>query len=700
MFKEKIGWKETGVLILIAYLFSFVVRLIWVWQFKDRPDFHWNGQLMINTNDGYFFASAVQYLLSGAHADNPRVPLAIQSYPGFVYLSYFFTKYTPFSLETVILYMPAVISSLVVVPLILVGKLIRRPWAGFFAALLGSIAWSYYNRTMVGYYDTDMFSVLLQFTIFYFFLLTIYDKRVRNVLWLAGALILYPFFYPQGLSLIYVMYLLWILYQLVFQYRERSTYLFIILASVALWEVPLWFKVLLVVGGFILLKQGGERIGTRGLVVLAAGAVAVFFVTGDMFTLILSKLSAYLERGVEEKGLHFYQVIQTVREAGKISWETVANRIIGHPVLLAASLIGYILLVLRHRPFVLALPLIGVGVFAHWAGLRFTVYAAPFAAFSLIYLFRELAGLLHDKRAAAILFVTLSLASLVPNILHVIRYKVPTVMSRAEVEDLTRLNRVASSRDYTLAWWDYGYPIWFYADTSTLIDGAKHHDDNFFISKILQTDSPELAANLGRLAVETYVDSNYSTLASALFHNGKKDQKDPNLLLGRLATDTYPLPKKSREIYLYLPYRMMGIFPTVMLFGNLDPKTGKALRKPLFMTTAPVGGQGDLLQLSNGLLLDLKEGYLLEGQKKKIPLKRLAVAVLQKDMKIKTETFSYRPDAQYSAVYLKSYRRVVLMDNQTFRSIYVQMFMLGNYDDRLFEPVVLSPYSRIYRLKR
>ncbi len=39
----------------------------------------------------------------------------------------------------------------------------------FFAALLGSITVSYYNRTMVGYYDTDMFSVLLQFAIFYSF---------------------------------------------------------------------------------------------------------------------------------------------------------------------------------------------------------------------------------------------------------------------------------------------------------------------------------------------------------------------------------------------------------------------------------------------------------------------------------------------------------------------------------------------------
>ena len=56
--------------------------------------------------------------------------------------------------------MPAIISSLVVIPIILIARLYNQTLWGFFAALLGSIAWSYYNRTMAGYYDTDMFSAI------------------------------------------------------------------------------------------------------------------------------------------------------------------------------------------------------------------------------------------------------------------------------------------------------------------------------------------------------------------------------------------------------------------------------------------------------------------------------------------------------------------------------------------------------------
>lgn len=700
MFKEKeLGYKELGLLILIAYAFSFIVRMIWVFQFQDNPNFIWNDQLMINTNDGYFFASAVEYLLNGSHADNPRVHIAIDSYPGMVYATYFLTKYTPFSLETVILYLPAVISSLVVIPLVLTGKLIKLPWVGFFAALLGSIVWSYYNRTMIGYYDSDMFSVFLQFTVLYFFLLTIYVKEDKNVLWLAFALLIYPYFYPQGLSLIYAIFMLWTLYQLVFQRKEQHSYLFIIVASVALWAVPVWVKVILIILAFSFLEQIKNKIDSKKFLYLTLLALLVFFFFGNVFSLILDKISIYLNRGVEDSGLHFYQVIQTVREAGSISWETVSDRIIGHPLLLVLSIVGYTLLVIKYKPFILALPLIGIGVFAHWAGLRFTVYAVPVAAFSVIYLFYILSQYIENKKMAYGVFTVLSILALQPNIQHIIEYKVPTVLNTQEVKDLDALNKIASSKDYTLSWWDYGYPIWYYGDTSTLIDGAKHHNDNFIISKIMQTTSPELASNLSRLAVETYVDSNYSIAANVLFKNGKADQLDPNLLLSELEDPNYKLPKNTRDIYLYLPYRMMSIFPTVAVFGNLDLTTGKEERKIAFYPTSAVSNKDGIIAFSNGITFDTKKGEISLGQQSK-SVKYFIVTQNTIEGKTQLQSQPYHADGEYAVVYMQSYGQFVVMDTAIFNSTYVQMFMLEKYDHNLFELVVSSPYSKIYKLKK
>jgi len=419
----------------------------------------------------------------------------------------------------------------------------------------------------------------------------------------------------------------------------------------------------------------------------------IFLLFGNVFSLIWSKIEIYTQRGVQESGLHFYQVIQTVREAGSISWETVANRIIGGPILLVLSIVGYIILLFKHKQFLIALPLIGVGIFAHWAGLRFTVYAVPVAAFSVIYLFYFLSKQVKDKKIGYLLFVFASLLSLYPNITHIIDYRVPTVLNKAEVQDLVKLDEIASSKDYTLSWWDYGYPIWYYSDTSTLIDGAKHHNDNYIISKIMFSTSPAQVANLSRLAVETYVNSNYRVVADQLF---KEDHKK---LLNDLQNKDYQLPKKTRDVYLYLPYRMMRIFPTVGLFGNIDLTTGQKERNIAFYPTHVVKQNGPQLLFSNGIIFNMQTGTL-SIQDRVVKVKRFDAVQYQSHGKSKYKSELMNIDGAYCVIYLKTYEQFVVVDKKTYDSAYVQMFMLGKYDKDLFELVVSSPYSKIYKIKR
>lgn len=694
--KNELNWKEIGILIVLAYAFSFVLRLIWVWEFQETSNFYWNGQLMINTNDGYFFASAVEYLLNGTHAENPRVPIALESYPGVVYATYLLVQLTPMSLETAILYAPSIIASLVVIPIILTGILIRLPWVGFVAALLGSIAWSYYNRTMTGYYDSDMFSVLLQFTVLYLFLLTIYSKDKINILWLVGVIFVYPFFYPQGLSLIYAVFALWVIYQLIYQRHEENSYLFIVIASVSLWTVPVVIKLLIVLLLIATFEQIKKHLDTQKLFYLVLITLGIFLLFGNVFNLILAKISIYTARGVEESGLRFFQVIQTVREAGTISWEVVANRISGHPILWGLSLIGYVVLVLKHKQFLIALPLLGIGVFSHWAGLRFTVYAVPMSAFALVYLFYTLGKVfIKDKIAFIGVFSVLSILALTPNIIHIVDYKVPTVMNKAEVEDLEKLDTIADAKDFTLTWWDYGYPLWFYSETSTLIDGGKHHNDNFIISKLMLSSSQEQVANLSRLAVETYVNSNYKVVANELF----SVQEDPQILLNALKNPDYKLPDKTRDIYLYLPYRMMRIFPTIAAFGNLNLMTGQKERNIAFYPTRAVSQQGTNIIFANGISFNTQTGKLKIGQQE-ANVYRFDISQYQSNARSKVDSNLMHINGNYCVVYLKSYNDFVIMDRQTYESSYVQMFMLEKYNKELFELVISSPYSKIYKLKR
>lgn len=686
-------------LMLLAYAFSFAIRMIWVWQFQDASSFYWNEQIMINTNDGYFFASGVQKTLEGLHATNPRV-FGWLDY-GVIFFTTLLVKFTPMSLETAILYMPAIVSSLVVIPIILIARLYKQTLWGFFAALLGSIAWSYYNRTMTGYYDTDMFSAMAPMFILFFLMKSTLDFNLKSALYAALAIVVYPFLYDQGQAIVYAMGIIYGLYMLLYHREEKTTYASLALVFLSLIPITTLgidepysylFQIVLIIGLYLLFSIG--NLSTKQLMMTAGLFFTLFLLLGNVFGLIIGKVMSYTMQEAAEGGLQFYGVNQTVREAGKIPFETFANRTSGSVVGVMIALIGYVVLVIRHRAFILALPLIGIGIFALWGGLRFTVYAVPVAALSAIYLFFVVAEYIHDVKAKYAFIVVATALMIYPNITHIIGYRVPTVLNNLEVKDLDRLKEISDPKDYTLSWWDYGYPIWYYSDTSTLIDGGKHNNDNYIISKIMQTPSQELAANMSRLAVETYVDSNYSIVADELFK-----EKNPNLLLRQLRDPSYQLPEKTRDVYLYLPYRMLNIFPTVAVFGNINLKIGKKERTIHFYPTTAKSQQGSKTLLSNGIIFDAAKGEI-ELRGKSFKVYRFDMVQYKPNGKSLVQSQLTHIDGKFCVVFLQSYNRIVVMDRETYNSTYVQMFMLEKYDKNLFELMISSPYSKIYKLKK
>ncbi len=726
--EENIQKKEIIVFIVLAFVFSIAVRLYWYYWASGIDGFYWNGQVMINTNDGYYFASGAQKELFGMHQFNPLVPGFWDR--GLVFITTILAKVLPFSLDSIILFMSAIFSSFIVVPLVLLGRLYGISWVGFFAAILASVVWSYYNRTMIGYYDTDMFSVSILMFIFYFLVASIKRKNYQDIFWAAVIGAIYPFFYVPGQNVLYGLIIAYTIYLAIFHRKDSFFYPSLILLYVSLFPLFFIFKLILVISTFIALKK--EFIPKQYEKYLAFGVIAIFFLWSDALLRIWQKIDAYFfKHGTENQGLHFFKVMQTVREASSIPFETLANRISGHVATFLLAMVGYIVLLFKERSFWISLVLVGLGLFAITGGLRFTIYAVPFMAFSLVYLFWFMFYKIEKKVLKYTLVGVLTIFALIPNIIHVIEYKVPTVFTKKEVADLNRLKNVGSSKDFVLTWWDYGYPIWYYADKCTLIDGGKHNHDNFIVSKILSTSSQLQAARLARISVETYVKQvewykRYKEegldlseipeefifrkkgkksfianpgfpVADVIFQNGKKSQIDPNDFLEELKYGDVKLPKKTREIYVYLPLRMMEIFPTVKLFSSIDLKTGKKSSSFIFYSER-FKDTKDLLIFERGVALDKKSGVLLIG-KQKVPIKEFFTVGYTKGGKVVKQKQSLRKNAPLSVIFLSSYQSFLIVDDEMLNSLYIQMFVFDNYDKELFEPVVISPWSKIYRVK-
>ena len=689
--------KQFFILVMVAYVFSIAVRLIWVYQFNGYDNFLWNNQLMINTNDGYYFAEDARNMLAGltSYKVNNNGAVAIMT----VYLA----KILPFDFETIILYMPTFLGSLLSIPLVLLGFTLKRPYMGFIAGLFASIVWSYYNRTMTGYYDSDMLNIVTPMFVLWSILHALIVQKNRFLVLMIFFMIVSQWWYPKNISLNTAMLFMGAMYVMIKDRHNIFNLKLIAFGLIGLSLIPVGLKVLVSILLFSLFHFR-ESLSKKNIWFILLGLGLLYVMSGSLNS-ILSSLNLYVVNRffpshTISEGVHlqFYDVIKTVREASAIPFETFANRISGHTITFLLSTVGVVLMFLRYPVLLVSLPMVAMGFMAYKSGLRFTVYAVPVYALGFGYIVMYIISFLKDKFIQILLATSIVCLALYPNIKHIIGYKVPTVLSKAEVTDLDKLRQISNPNDYTLSWWDYGYPIRYYAYTGTLIDGGKHNHDNFLISKILQTDSSDLAANLSRLAVETYVDSNYSVVADTLFKNGKLDQIDPSLLLSEVENGSYDIPKKTRDIYLYLPFKMLNIFPTVAIFGNLDLTIGKAKHKITFYPTSIVQQSKGILKFRNGIVFDTIKGTVSLG-KQKIDVKYFIVTQNTQDGKIQLQSQLYHAGGDFVVVYMKSYNRFVVMDIETFKSMYVQMFILGKYDKNLFELVVSSPYSKIYKLK-
>ncbi len=691
------------IMMLAAYLFSVAIRMIWVGQFSDVESFFWNGQLMINTNDGYYYAEGARDILSGA-AHNGLSP--VTSAPSL--MTAFFAAILPLSFESIILFMPAMLGSLLVVPVMLIARALKQDLLGFIAALLAGITWSYYNRTMTGYYDTDMLTIVLPTFVLWSVILAVQQNRNRYLLFTTLTMIAYQWWYAQSYSLHFAMIGMLAAYTLFFDRKNLFFYKLLLFMVIANITMPIYLKLILSVILFGVFHTYKERVNGAIIGALLGVASLIFFATGG-FDPIWHQIKGYLFRdtvsAASGHALQYFNVMQTVREAGQIPFETFANRISGHTATFILSAIGYLLLILRYPVMLLGLPLLGLGYMALFGGLRFTVYAVPVSALGAAFFILLAATYLGNafegtkKSALKYLFITLTTALvLLPNITHIIGYKVPTVMNNSEVKVLDKLNSIASDRDYAIAWWDYGFPIRYYGGVKTMIDGAQHQGKaNFPVSYAL-VKPQQTSAVMSRLNVE-YKEANWGKPLAFMPDMMKQyNYEDPNIFLEFLTPEEIALPEKTREIYYFLPYRMLEIFPTVGYFSNIDLTTGRATSKPFMYRTTSMRDTGEMITLGNGVAINKKEGTLIFNNQV-VPMDSFVVTSYDQAGKLRVQSQKLRDGASIYAVYMSDYKTMLLMDEVIYNSTYVQLFILENYDRRLFEPVVMDPSAKVYRLK-
>ncbi len=685
-------------MIFAAVIFGMVCRLYWVFWASEYPVFFWNNELMISTNDGYAFAEGARDMLAGFHQEND---LSYYGYP-LSTLTYWIVKFLGVKLETAMIYMSVFFSSLVAVPVILIANEYKLKMAGFIAALLAVIANSYYNRTMAGYYDTDMLIITLSVFVVWGLVRVLEKKDAKSLIIAPLSVLIYMWWYMSAFSLISILTGLFLLYTLVFDRKNPLFYLEISLLLLAISNLDLTLKFIVVIVIYALCLFKKEVINLKIALGILAVIFVIFVIRGGLNPIIF-QLKFYVFRDAPEVGgmsFHFFNVNQTIQESSVVDFTLFCERISANVITFLISLAGVALFCYKHRSFAVSLGMLALGFLAFKSGLRFTIYAVPIMALGFGYLVEFVLVNLKLKEAVLNL-IRAFIAALVlaPALIHIYGYKAEPVFVNKEVEILNKLKSIAGREDYVLAWWDYGYPIRYYSDVKTLIDGGKHLGrENFAVSFALGSDEMS-SANMARLDVE-YTERNFKE-----HFNGNLTQilKDRNLSVDQFFSEikeaNFSLPVKSREIYYYLPDRMLSIFPTILQFSKIDLKSGKNLNNGLFITTRAISQSEKGIRLSGGFTLTSDVTNLIyDGNV--LPLRSFIETDYNEAGKLNVKEYKNNESSNISVIFMRDYGRFIILDESILNSAYIQLFVLERYDPKVFEPVILDGAAKVYRLKR
>lgn len=152
--KDYSPWSVTLLLILLAYLLSFWVRLEWIDYAQAnytneqgetvflRPNMVKEGVALPNTHDSFYFGSIVQKAALGMHQENTLLPGVYQNGMITALPYWLITLFPDLSIEHLLLWLPVYVAGLVCVPIVLIGRLYGCSFWGFAAACLAGITHS------------------------------------------------------------------------------------------------------------------------------------------------------------------------------------------------------------------------------------------------------------------------------------------------------------------------------------------------------------------------------------------------------------------------------------------------------------------------------------------------------------------------------------------------------------------------------
>ncbi|MDE5831668.1 MAG: hypothetical protein K2H64_01545 [Desulfovibrio sp.] len=603
---------------LLTVSLAFCLRLL-EWPRWQNPEYRLGDEMLLATHDAYHWLAGAEGF--GLGADHPMA---------------LFLKYsallTGVSAPTIAFWAPPVFASLAAGATQIVASLLGGMSCGIAAGLIASIAPGFLGRTLLGYYDTDL--VTLLFPLLIILVPIAWQRRcllspaeaVRSIKghacppsraipasgsWLA-ALSLSGLLAWQSAT-----------WHSVFPYLIRYDAAFILIASVALapsksretcflGALCFCFPALAGLAGlpvslgiYLYIKYNKGRATIKIALLLILSAVFLwFFIKGEILRALLNQINAYLKHSGDSHSsggvsLVFPSVAQSIIEVQDLSLAAIFPYF--HPWFEAALLgvIGYAVVVVRRPAALYLLPLAALAFLSSRLGGRMVMFGAPVIALGLtlpcVWIFRLLPG--RGRRWAGALSLGLCLILFVAPFLDMIPAlsQGPSI-NRRHAQALAAAGSITPENSMLWLWWDWGYAAHYFAKRRTIADGARHGGPSLYLpAAVFATDNPRFARQIIRFASSR--DDEPGDFFAGL------DPQKAQELIDRLRSSRTPLePGKGRQ-FIIVSFEMLRLGFWISNFGNWN-------------FVARKGEGGALSIVPQGLSYKLSSGEVkLEGAK-------------------------------------------------------------------------------------
>ncbi|WP_148236962.1 hypothetical protein [Thermodesulfatator indicus] len=379
-------------------------------------------------------------------------------------------------------------------------------------------------------------------------------------------------------------------------------------------------------------------------------------------------------------GAGFPNVLMSISEAKHFELIQIAHISAGNILVFILGFAGVVLLFIkRFKETFLLIPIFLIGIMALKGGNRFAMYLSPFIGMGIGYFLDELITYISFKRKlntfyhyaisliVIFLVVTVFLFSNKESFSFVAKPKITPSLEEnfIKLQDLTPLN------SWIWTWWDYGTAIQYLAARAVFHDGqSQGSPKTYFVATSFSSPDPQIARNI-ILGISNIGAEGIKELSE----NGKTPEEIKKLIF----SGAFSKPVNN-PIYWAFTEDLIGKFAWINFFGTWDFQTKRGKKAPIVPLVCKKSS-AEKLNCGN-IIINLKEGKI-EQQQKAFPLRKIII----KDGPKIIERDYHHQGFYFEIVNKNKVSHFFLMEEQPYKSMFNQMFILRNYDKRYFELV-------------